>query len=211
MNKFDLAEFDRLTGRGNFLGAYEYLKNSDLDKQQKTINSSELAAQIVDKLSATPRTDKEGAAFLRSVLLYMFRDYPGLASIYREQLRFAHGSAEPYTGLLRGMKNVADVASGKKSVEEGLEDAGQDIREGLESDVGPGLESLAREAAKGVELGLKGLADLFGNLTGQQDAAKTATDETEVADETEVSAQKVKIEDGDDDTHFKKAQPPKED
>lgn len=118
----------------NFVAAYTTIKESRLDDIDKTELSGKLVARIVDELSrCTKREDREKAVYLRTILAWVFRDIPGLSTLYREQLRLAHrGEGDFATDLYRNFRNISDVAGGRKSVAEGFEETAENIRVGFE-------------------------------------------------------------------------------
>lgn len=118
----------------NYVAAYTTIKESRLDDIEKTELSGKLVARIVDELSrCTKREDREKAVYLRTILSWVFRDIPGLSTLYREQLRLAHrGEGDFATDLYRNFRNISDVAGGRKSVAEGFEETAENIRVGFE-------------------------------------------------------------------------------
>lgn len=118
----------------NYVAAYTTIKESRLDDIEKAELSGKLVARVVDELSrCTKREDKEKAVYLRTILSWVFRDIPGLSTLYREQLRLAHrGEGDFATDLYRNFRNISDVAGGRKSVAEGFEETAENIRVGFE-------------------------------------------------------------------------------
>lgn len=128
------AHVTRLIAECNYVGAYLSAKDDSFDALEQKELVGAIAASVVDELSKTRRDDRERVLYLRSVLAWVFRDVPGLSALYREQLREARGGGGgDFLGpLVRGMQNVGDVATGRKSVQEGLQDAADEARRGVE-------------------------------------------------------------------------------
>jgi hypothetical protein len=173
------AHVTRLIENSNHLGAYLYLKDAGLEHEEYVELVGELAGAVVNELSGTRREDKERIYFLRSILAWILRDVPGLGSLYREQLRESRSGAG--AGLLgsvaRGVRNAGDVATGKKSVSEGLQDAAEDVRQNMEDaadsvksgEAGAKLNEFLNSAETGVRQGLDQLGDFFRTLNEQSD------------------------------------------
>ncbi len=163
------ARVQRLISERNYLGAQLYLKDADIASEERNELYGVLAAALVDELSRTRRDDRERVVYLRSVLAWVLREIPGLGSVYREQLRAVTSGNDPLSGISRGIRNFGDIASGRKSVGEGLaeaaedarrtfEDAADQLREDEPSDqVGDFLSA----AEKGIRGGLEQLGEFF--------------------------------------------------
>lgn len=119
---------------GNYVAAYTAIKESHMDDLDRTELTGKLVARIVDELSrCTRREDRERAVYLRTLLSWIFRDVPGLSTLYREQLRLAHrAEGDLASGIYRNFRTISDVAGGRKSVAEGFEETAEQIRAGFE-------------------------------------------------------------------------------
>jgi hypothetical protein len=163
--------FSRLTREGNFLGAGMMLKHRTLSEEDEAERAGELAGAIVEELSSLDRRqDKERILYLRSILAWLFRDIPGLSSLYREQLQAAEGAPTgPMSDLYRNLRNFADVASGRKKFSEGAEETAENMRRNFEqatenlSSGNEGFEQFVQAA----EEGFKGGFAQFGELLKQ--------------------------------------------
>lgn len=124
------TDFERLLSDRNYIAAYQYLKSSRLEEPRYSEYSGRIVSAVLLELSRTnKRDDPERQVFLRSILAWIFRDIPGLASIYREQVRIAQGANDPVSGVYQGLRTLNDVAAGRKSVSEGIEEAFGRIRD----------------------------------------------------------------------------------
>lgn len=116
-----------LLNEKNYLAACLLLKNSSAEGEESYDISGKVVARILDDLSA--EKNKEKSLFLRSLLIWVFRDLPGLSSIYREQLRSASGTAGPFGDIWKNLRMFSDVMSGEKSASSVAEDAAENIKQ----------------------------------------------------------------------------------
>ena len=159
----------RLIADRNYLGAHLYLKKTDLDPDERDELMGVLVGAVGDELSRTRRDDRERLIYLRSLLAWILRDVPGLGSLYREQLRAANGRADLMSEFTRGFRNLSDVASGRKSVEDGISEATEDARRGFEETAERFRSGESREnvdqmldaAQKGIRQGIDQLGAFF--------------------------------------------------
>ncbi|MFW5716172.1 MAG: hypothetical protein ACOC0E_01865 [Spirochaetota bacterium] len=172
------AHLNRLIADRNYLGAQLYLKEAELEKDERDELLGALATALVDELSRTRRDDRERLVYLRSVLAWVLREVPGLGSLYREQLRSATGGGDMLSDLTRGLRNLGDVASGRKSVGEGFNDAADDARRNFEDatermrsgESGARVNEFFTAAEKGIRQGLDQLGEFFRVLNDEQAA-----------------------------------------
>lgn len=163
------AHLTRLITDKNYLGAQLYLKQAELETEERNELLGMLAASVVDELSRTRREDRERIVYLRSVLAWILREIPGLGSLYREQLRGAVGGADLLSEMARGFRNFGDVASGRKSVGDGLNEAADDARRNFEDtaerfrsgESGDRVNEFISGAEKGIRQGLDQLGEFF--------------------------------------------------
>jgi len=173
----------RLIEGSNHMGAYLYLKDAELDHDDYVELVGMLAGSVVDQLSRTRRDDRERIYYLRSILAWIMRDVPGLGTLYREQLRDAAGGAAGLLGSFsRGLRNAGDVASGRKSVSDGFQDAADDVRYNVEGaaeavrsgEAGVRLNEFLHSAESSVRQGLDQLGDFFRTLNEQSEMERSA-------------------------------------
>jgi len=195
------AHVTRLIEESNHLGAYLYLKDTELERGEYVELVGILAGAVVEELSRTRRDDRERLHYLRSILAWILRDVPGLGSIYREQLRESRGGGGFLSSVTRGIRNAGDVSSGRKSVSEGFEDAAEDVRRNFESaadavksgEAGSQLNEFLGSAETGIRQGLDQLGEFFKTLneqSGSSDSGDEATvDRDAESDSTESDSQ----------------------
>lgn len=134
MNETFDERFARMIRDANFLGAGMLLKKRGMSEEEEAERAGELAGAIVDELARLDRRqDRERILYLRSVLAWLFRDIPGLSSLYREQLQAAEGgNTGPMADIYRNLRTFADVASGRKKFSEGAEETAENLRRNFE-------------------------------------------------------------------------------
>ncbi|MFP4509161.1 MAG: hypothetical protein ACLFNQ_03445 [Spirochaetaceae bacterium] len=195
----------------NYVAAYTTIRESRLDEVEKTELSGKLVTRIVDELSrCTKREDREKAVYLRTLLSWIFRDIPGLSTLYREQLRLAHrGEGDFATDLYRNFRNISDVAGGRKSVAEGFEETAENIRVGFEEaaenlrsgDPTETVRTFMTTAESTIKDGLEQFGRFFESLNQQaqqpRDSNRQSPHESEQAPDTDsenAEAQDVEFE-----------------
>ncbi len=172
----------------NYVAAYTAIKESSLEKLDRTELTGTMVARIVDELSrCTKREDRERAVYLRTLLSWIFRDVPGLSTLYREQLRLAHRSEGDFaTGLYRNFRTMSDVAGGRKTIAEGLEETAENLRTGFEEaadnlragDPSESVKSFMNAAENTIKDGLEQFGRFFETLN-QQTAGQSERDDDE--------------------------------
>lgn len=129
MANWTSTEFERLLSDRNYIAAYQYLKNARVEEPKYSEFAGRLVNSVMIELSRTNRRDDaERQAFLRSIIAWVLRDIPGLAPLYREQVRLSQGGGDPMSDVYRGIRNLNDVASGRKSISDGIEEAVDQLR-----------------------------------------------------------------------------------
>ena len=180
------AHVTRLIHESNFVGAYLFLKNAELEKDERDELVGLLASAVADEISQTRRDNKERIYFLRSVLAWILRDVPGLSSLYREQLREQTGGNDFLSTLSRGMRNIGDVATGRKRMSDGLQDAADEAKQNLEDaaqsirsgEAKDRLGEFWNSAQDGLRTGLDQLGEFFRVLNEESDGEAKETEES---------------------------------
>lgn len=206
MNKKDEEFFLTMMKSHNYLGAYEVLKQLDISKAERAAYAGEILQAAIEDLAVSSKQSKEKTIYLRTIITYVSKEFPGLANIYREQLRIATGRDDVFAELFKGAKNVGDVATGKKTLEEGVEQAKEDIQSGFESMFGTSVESITKDAETFLTQGLEQLSSFFGNpgptkksdQTKQEKEPNNPSDRDESSDVLEESIQDIIIENEND-------------
>jgi hypothetical protein len=207
---FDQERFETLVRDGNYLGAWSLLKAARLDRTEESIRVGFLANSLVSAITAARvQENREDQAFKRSMLAYILKDWPGLASLYREQTRQSMPAFLP-DNLQDLWQEFSDVLGGRKTLDESfrqrMEEAGQKAREfGVETDT---LRDFARDAEREIRRGVEEVGDFLKNIfqappTGQgsgdgQAGGESRTARPDKPADTEEPAIKVKIQDADD-------------
>lgn len=168
----------------NYVGAYMAVKQSALAELDRTEIVGEMVSAIVDELSSvTRRQERERAIYLRSILAWIFRDFPGLSSLYREQVRLVHNRGDIASDMYQGFKNINDVASGRKAVSEGIEETVDQVRQNLEDaaesfragDTSESFHSFVSAAETGIRDSLTQMGRLFEGLNSDRSANRDST------------------------------------
>ncbi|MFP4642869.1 MAG: hypothetical protein ACLFM0_00785 [Spirochaetales bacterium] len=175
----------------NFVAAYMAVKQSGLSDLDRTEMAGQIVARIVDDLGqCTRREERERAIYLRSLLAWIFRDIPGLSSLYREQVRLVHNRGDFATDMYQGIKNINDVASGRKGFSEGLEDTANQVRQNLEDaaenfrsgDASESVRSFLTAAETGLRDGLAQVGRFFEGLNEQSRESERESRESPESD-----------------------------
>ena len=206
MNKKDEEFFLTMMQSHNYLGAYEVLKQLDISKAERAAYAGEILQAAIEDLAVSSKQSKEKTIYLRTIITYVSKEFPGLANIYREQLRIATGRDDVFAELFKSAKNVGDVATGKKTLEEGVEQAKEDIQTGFESMFGTSVESITKDAETFLTQGLEQLSSFFGNPgsarktdeTKQEKEPKNPSDRDQSNDSSEEYVQDIIIENEND-------------
>lgn len=200
----------------NYIAAYQYIKMTRPPEPEFSEHAGELASAIIAELGKTnKREEPDRVVFLRSILAWVFRDIPGLSTLYREQLRGSGGIGDPMSEVYRGVRNLNDMAYGRKSVSEGIEDAFSQIRENVErvadqvrdryneysrgggarrpeeaGDRPDPVNDLLRSAEKGITQGLKQVGEFFENArrAAEQERNAAQSEDSNVHAEDESGA-----------------------
>ncbi|MEE8442027.1 MAG: hypothetical protein V3S41_09910 [Spirochaetia bacterium] len=199
------AHVVRLVEESNHLGAYLYLKDAEVDRQEYVELVGVLAGAVFEELSSTRRDDRERIYYLRSVLAWILRDVPGLGSLYREQLRDSRGGGGLLSSITRGIQNAEDFTSGRKSVSEGFQDATEDVRRSFENaadavksgEAGSQMNEFLSSAETGIRRGLDQLGEFFKTLneqagsSGADDEGSAGEDSADIPSAAESDAQRA--------------------
>jgi hypothetical protein len=180
------AHVTRLIHESNFVGAYLYLKDAELEKEEHDELVGMLASSVAEEISSTRRDDKERIYFLRSILAWILRDVPGLSGLYREQLREQQGGNDLLSFFARGARNIGDVATGRKRVSDGIQDAADEAKRNLEDaaesirsgETRDRLNQFFSSAQDGLRSGLDQLGAFFKELNEEASDDDTTTSES---------------------------------
>jgi len=203
------AHLDRLIADRNYLGAQLFLKETELEVEERNELLGVLATAVVEELSRTRRDDRERLVYLRSLLAWILREVPGLGSLYREQLRQSAGRGDLISEFSRGLRNLSDVASGRKDVDEGVSEAAEDARRGFEDaaerfragESAEGVDEFMSAAEKGVRQGMDQLGAFFRALNEEYAPDAATGEETQRADEDVEDAEFTPENDEGDEIH----------
>lgn len=162
---------------GNYLSAYmtlqrEKQKDGALGEQEVIDFTGRIVERIIDDLSRLPkRENRERIVYLRSLLVWIFKDVPGLSGVYREQLRILTGQTGPIADLLKtlNLRGVSNITGNEDAVADEVEDVVDTIKQNLEDvaekvrtgDVNEQVRDFFTAAESGVRQGIRQLNDVL--------------------------------------------------
>ena len=145
----------------NYIAATLFLKNEDIPDDTRYEITGEVASGVVDDLGS--EKNKEKILYLRSILVWLLKDIPGLATAYREQLRLASGGQAMMRDFVRGVRNFADVTTGG---------ATEEVADNLRPDViQEKVKDFFSNAGVDIDDGIKKAQDFFDSLAGRRQDA----------------------------------------
>ena len=149
----------------NYIAASLFLKNEEIPDDTKYEITGEVAAKVVDDLAS--EKNKEKILYLRSILVWLFKDVPGLASVYREQLRLASGNSGIMRDFLRGVRNFADVTTGgtSETINEKVEEVADNFKPEV---IQEKVKDFFSQAGVDIDDGIKKAQDFFDSLAGRR-------------------------------------------
>lgn len=175
--------FDNLLADKNYLGAFIHIKEQKLPREEEGIALGNLSMHLVKEIDACRlRNEKEQITYLKSVLAYCLRDFPGLSALYREQQFSGLRQSGIVEQVGQASRNLNDVLSGKISVEAGIKEGIDQIEKHAE-EAGVPVGDLAREIEKGVKSGINGVADFLSALGTLTASPKTDSPAEEASQE----------------------------
>ncbi len=202
------AHLTRLVSDRNYLGAQLYLREADLERDERNELLGMLATAVVDELSRTRRDDRERIVYLRSVLAWILREVPGLGSMYREQLRSSAGGGDVVSQFARGMRTFGDVAAGRTSFTDAADEARHNFEEATErfrsGESSDQMNDFLSSAEKGIRDGLDQLGAFFQALNEDREPREgpAADEEASGPDEEARAAARADSESDVEDAEF---------
>jgi hypothetical protein len=147
----------------NYVAACLFLKNEELPDDARYETTGEVAKRVIDDLAL--EKNKEKILYLRSILVWLFKDVPGLASVYREQLRLASDGPNVVRDFMRGVRTFSDLATGGETVGEKVDDMTENLKpEAIQEKV----KDFFSDAGLDIDEGIKKAQDFFDNLSGRR-------------------------------------------
>ncbi|AFG37797.1 hypothetical protein [Spirochaeta africana] len=206
----DRKEIEDLLQQGSFLPAILALQEGSLDPAERQMLLGSAADRIVAELDGLKREERERRIYLRSLLQMVFRQVPGLAAVYRDQVRAVHGG-DPVQTLYKNFKTWSDVASGHKSVRDGVDDTAESVRQGFEDagesmrsgEFSENLKGFFDLAEQGFKAGLKSIDDALQGRTPAGGSPRSSQErppqpEDPAADDDQETVRNVHVEVEDD-------------
>lgn len=174
------TRIDAMIGEKNYIGAYALAREQEGYKQEY---AGIIAQAVITELSSLPaRGNRERVYYLRSILLWIFRDFPGLSAMYRAQLRegmFSDSSPD----VLKMLLNIASAST--RTVPRSADEAAEGVKEtfdGVMDDIKSGradekMRGFMEAAGEGLAAGIRGMSDFLDAL------ASSGTDNGEKPEE----------------------------
>ena len=152
----------------NYIAACLYLKGEEIPDDGKYEITGEVATRVIDDLAA--EKNREKILYLRSILVWLFKEVPGLATVYREQLRLASGGQGMMRDFLQGVRTFADAATGGAS--ESVHEKAEEVADSVNPEV---IQEKVRDffSSAGVNLddGIRRAQQFFDSLAGRREEA----------------------------------------
>ncbi len=151
----------------NYIAASLFLKNEEIPDDTRYEITGEVAARVV--LDLASEKNKEKILYLRSILVWLFKEVPGLAPVYREQLRLASGNLSPMRDFLRGVRNFADVTTGGTS---------EEVADNLRPEViQEKVKDFFSQAGVDIDDGIRKAQSFFDSLAGRRQGGTGGADD----------------------------------
>jgi hypothetical protein len=158
----------------NYLGAYSSLKSLDED-EEKVMAGLLVSALIKDLDKARKEKRVEELHVLRSLILWIFRDYPGLSGIYRLQLRGENKADlfkifEDLGEFAKKAASGVDMENTVEDVVENVKQKAQDLNEDIQSgEAGKKVEDFMQKASETVQEGIRHVDEVFKTMSKPKD------------------------------------------
>jgi hypothetical protein len=181
----DLDKIDVLMDEGNYLAAYLRLRRLSEDDPAREEYLGLIAMRIIDELGNQPaRGNRERVFYLRSLLLSVFKEVPGLARLYKEQLYTAEQPVDSLGAFMKNMKAFNDVATGKRDMADVAEETIENIKNRME-DAGEEAQSADTDqqvkdffdlAGEGLREGIKNVSSFFDSVSKPTPGSQSRTE-----------------------------------
>ena len=172
------GRLNELISAKNYIAAYLLLKDTEIAQAAKYDLTGRIVNGIIDDL--TSEKNREKIAYLRSILVWIFRDVPGLSSVYREQLRLSSGGRTPVADFLKGIRSFSDLNDKFDTIKDRVEEAADSPEVG---DFQDKLKDFFSQAGVEVEQGLKRATEFFDNLNNTDSTPRDAETEEDIKSE----------------------------
>ena len=168
-------KFIQYLNEENYIAAYSNLRESKYSKMERNELAGILVNDLIKELDAIPTRGKsEKRTMLRSMLLWVFRDYPGLAQLYKNQLRSNDSDQRNLLTFLSDMRDPdkarervgEEVDNLFDNVKQNLDDTADDIKTGRAQDK---MKDFIDQAEHNIRDGIRNLADIFESVTKNKD------------------------------------------
>jgi hypothetical protein len=181
-------DIQSMTRSGNYLGAYSGIDLVEDELEKRELVGELVETMVIDLENQTMGKNKERVYYLRSLLLYIFRDYPGLSGIYRLQLRSDEKS--DLFGLFRGLGDAAKRTGEAMDVPNSVEDAVEALKRNVNEfadDVKSGqfnekVKDFFSKAEESMRESFRHVNDVYDGMQERSDRSQDAEDADADAD-----------------------------
>jgi hypothetical protein len=175
MSDTNIPEIERLIREKNYLAAYLLVKDSSISKPAALEYTGKIVSGIIADMESGPAR-KDRTLYFRSLLLFIFEDYPALSRIYSRQIRLIEES-KPSFDILSTLRMLIDTAKDKDelkakieetfgNIKEKIEDTTQEVKDGTAQKK---IEDFFYVAGEGIKEGLKQFSAFMQNLNKEQE------------------------------------------
>jgi hypothetical protein len=167
-------KFEQYLNEGNYIAAYSNLKDSGLEKAERNELAGLMVNDILKDLDASnQKVSADRKTVLRSILLWVFRDYPGLGQIYKSQMR-SSADSRSLISLLGDLSNPdkarervnEEMDNFMDNVRQNIDDTTDDIKSGRAQDK---VKDFIDQAELNIKEGIRNLADIFESVNKNKD------------------------------------------
>ncbi|MEW5815810.1 MAG: hypothetical protein AB1798_10515 [Spirochaetota bacterium] len=175
------SDIEALIDGGNYLAAYLKIKNLPEDDPKKDELAGRVVMKIVEDLGNAQKKDAEEKVFyLRSLLIWIFKDVPGLSLIYRDQLKSSRKSSQPVLDFFNTLKEIGERPLQPQDVAQKIEETVLNIKQNIDDaaqrlnndEVREQVRDLFTLAETGVREGLKQVSDIIDMIAKNQRNSK---------------------------------------
>jgi hypothetical protein len=168
-----IGRINTLIGEKNFLSAYLLIKDAAFPRDMQTEYMGKIVQELLNELGlSTGRRNREKVYFYRSLLIMICEDVPGLARIYKRELRSAQDTDSPFNLIrqIRNLTNTGDKSELQESIENTIEDISEKIEDTAENinegRIDESVNDLFRLAGDGIRQGLESFNNFLKQLSG---------------------------------------------
>jgi hypothetical protein len=195
-----LRKIDDLTMESNYIAAYGYLREYLPEDSVRFEYGGKIAMAIIEEIDHLPpgKEGKQRLLYLRSILMWIFRDIPGLGGLYRDELKNAGERLDPIGDVVKNLQNLSKFISGGNASTEQVKDTFEVLRKNIDKtieDLGGGdVQDQVKTFFSNVERGLRESVNIAADILSPDPEYKAG--EAEPDEEAEPEIRDVTEEEG---------------